>query len=55
MGYKLLGFGVWQIGKWYIRRRLNGVRSKLVIGGLAGVVIAGVIAGQRAAQRQPFT
>jgi hypothetical protein len=47
MGYKLLGFAVWQGGKWYLRRRFSGARRKLVIAGLTGVVIAGLVASQR--------
>jgi hypothetical protein len=49
MGYKLLGFAVWQGGKWYIRRRFSGTRRKLVIAGLSGLVLAGVLAAQRQA------
>jgi hypothetical protein len=47
MGYKILGFVVWQGGKLYLRGRLHGARRKLAIAGLAGVVIAGVVAAQR--------
>jgi hypothetical protein len=47
MGYKILGFVVWQGGKLYARRRFQGVRRKLFVAGLAGVVIAGVVAAQR--------
>jgi hypothetical protein len=47
MGYKILGFAVWQGGKWYARRRFQGARRRLVVAGLAGVVIAGVLAAQR--------
>ena len=27
MGYKALGFIVWQGGKWYARRKLSGASS----------------------------
>ncbi len=47
MGYKLLGFAVWQGGKWYIRRRFNGTRRKLVIAALAAVLVGGAVAAQR--------
>lgn len=47
MGYKILGFAVWQGAKWYIRLRFQGARRPLVVAGLAGVVIAGVLAAQR--------
>jgi len=50
MGYKILGFAVWQGGKWYLRRRFKGAPPKLAVGGLAGVVLAGVLfAAQRRA------
>jgi hypothetical protein len=47
MGYKLLGFAVWQGGKWYMRRRLHGAGQKVVIAGLAGGLLAGGFAVQR--------
>ncbi len=50
MGYKLLGFAVWQGGKWYMRKRLSGIRPKLVVAGLSGLVLAGILAA--VAQRQ---
>ena len=49
MGYKLLGFAVWQGSKWYVKRRAHGMRRKAVITGLAGVAVAGLLV---AAQRQ---
>ena len=48
MGYKILGFAVWQGGKWYMRRRLAGTGQKVVIAGLAGGALAGGFALQRA-------
>jgi hypothetical protein len=51
MGYKLLGFVVWQGGKWYLRRRMQGLRPKLAVGGVAVLVLAGVAAGVVASQR----
>jgi hypothetical protein len=42
-GYKLLGFAVWQGGKWYLRRRVAvrriAVKGALVAGGLAGAAL----------------
>jgi hypothetical protein len=34
-GYKLLGFAVWNGGKWYLRQRMPSPRS-LLLKGLAG-------------------
>jgi hypothetical protein len=51
MGYKLLGFVVWQGGKWYLRRRMQGLWPKLAVGGLAALVLAGIAAGVLASQR----
>jgi hypothetical protein len=47
MGYKLLGFAVWQGGKWYVRRRTTGVARKAAIGSLAALALGGAIAAQR--------
>jgi hypothetical protein len=50
MGYKLLGFAVWQGGKWYMRRRFKGFRRKAAIAGVSAMVVAGVVlAGRQAA------
>jgi hypothetical protein len=49
MGYKLLGFAVWQGSKWYMRRRLSGVRAKLAVAGLGAAVVAGVLVAGRQA------
>jgi hypothetical protein len=47
MGYKILGFVVWQGSKWYVRRRLSGARAKMAIAGLSAAVIAGVVVAGR--------
>jgi hypothetical protein len=47
MGYKILGFAVWQGGKWYMRRRLHGASRKLAIAGLVAGLVAGGVAVQR--------
>jgi hypothetical protein len=44
MGYKALGFIVWQGGKWYARRKLGGTGSKLAIAGLGAAAVAGLVA-----------
>jgi hypothetical protein len=52
MAYKLLGFVVWQGGKWYLRRRFHGTRRKLAVTALAGLFIAGAVAVQRRHESQ---
>ena len=50
MGYKLLGFAVWNIGKLVVRRKVRSAAStrNLAIAGVVGVAIAGaLIAGSR--------
>ena len=49
MGYKLLGYAVWQGGKWYAKRRLRGAQRELAIAGVAALVLTG---GILAASRQ---
>jgi hypothetical protein len=36
-GYRVLGFAVWQGGKWYLRRRLPSPRRVLLAGLAAGL------------------
>jgi uncharacterized membrane protein YiaA len=47
MGYKLLGYIVWNIGKWYARRRANEARRGIAVAAIAGLVLAGVAAAAR--------
>jgi hypothetical protein len=48
MGYKLLGFAVWQGGKWYLRRRVGDTKRKVVLASLAAAAVGGAVAvGQR--------
>lgn len=47
-GYRLLGFAVWQGGKWYLRRRLPSRRT-IVVSGL--VVCAGLTGATLLARR----
>jgi hypothetical protein len=49
MGYKVLGFAVWQGSKWYLRRRMSGARVKLAIAGVGAAVVAGVLVAGRQA------
>ncbi len=48
MAYKLLGYIVWQGGKWYARRRAREARGTLAVWAVVGLVIAGVLAAPRA-------
>lgn len=53
MGYKVLGFAVWQGTKWYLRRRATGVKAKAAIAGAGALVLAGAaVAGRQAAAHQ---
>jgi hypothetical protein len=50
MGYKVLGFLVWQGAKFYLRRQVSGPRAKLAVAGVSAAVLAGaVVAGRQAA------
>lgn len=49
MGYKVLGFAVWQGGKWYVRRRMTGMRAKLALAGIGAVAVAGALAAGKQA------
>jgi hypothetical protein len=40
--YKLLGFAVWQGGKWYLRRRLPSARRIVLTGLAAGAGLTAV-------------
>ncbi len=45
MGYKLLGFVVWQGAKLYLRKRFPHAQRNLAIAGLSGLLLAGVAVG----------
>jgi hypothetical protein len=52
MGYKFLGYAVWQGAKWYLRGRLPGQSRKpsartLAIVGAGGALLAGAVVAQR--------
>jgi hypothetical protein len=49
MGYKFLGFAVWQAAKWYLHKRFPHAQRNLAIAGVGGLLVAGVAVG---AQRQ---
>lgn len=49
MGYKFLGFAVWQGGKWYLRRRYPLLANRKAVAGAAvavGLVVAAVAGGR---------
>jgi sulfite exporter TauE/SafE len=47
MGYKLLGYIVWQVGKWYARRRAREARRGVAVAAVIALVLAGVLAAAR--------
>lgn len=52
MGYKLLGFVVWQVGRRVARRKLAGATPSrnVMVAGAVGVAVAGLlVAGRRSA------
>lgn len=42
MGYKILGYVVWQVMKLYVRRRARDVKPALIAAGVGAVALAGV-------------
>jgi hypothetical protein len=49
MGYKILGFAVWQGTKWYVRRRMSGLGAKVALGAVSAAAVAGIVAAGRQA------
>jgi hypothetical protein len=50
MGYKILGFAVWNGAKWYLRRRYGVLASRKALAvGVVGMAIAALAAGSRRA------
>jgi len=47
MGYKVLGFAVWQGTKWYLRRQVSGTKSKAAIAGVGVALLAGAALASR--------
>jgi hypothetical protein len=52
MGYKLLGYGVWQALKWYLQGRVPGASRKLpsrriALAGLGTVLAGAALFAQR--------
>ncbi|WP_187368823.1 hypothetical protein [Baekduia soli] len=47
MGYRILGFAVWNGAKWYLRRRYGGSK-KYLAAGVVGVAVVGLaVAGAK--------
>ena len=48
MGYKILGYAVWNGAKWYLRRRYGGGPKKAAAAGIVGVgIVALAVAASR--------
>jgi hypothetical protein len=50
MGYKILGYVVWNGGRWYLRRRYGHLvpsRTAVVAGVTGAAVLALVVAGEK--------
>jgi hypothetical protein len=45
LGYKLLGFAVWQGAKWYLHKRFPHAQRNLAIAGVGGLLLAAVAVG----------
>jgi hypothetical protein len=49
MGYKLLGFVVWRVARWYVRQRWQkGKRRVIALGAIAALGVGGALVAQRA-------
>ena len=42
-GYKLLGYTVWHVGKWYLRKRLPPARTLAISALAAGVGLTAMV------------
>jgi hypothetical protein len=51
MGYKLLGFAVWQGAKLYLRRHYSPTPRWMIAVGAVGLAVAGAVVAQRQASR----
>jgi hypothetical protein len=47
LGYQVLGYAVWNGGKWYLRRRYGDAPRKIVAAGVVALVIAALLLGGR--------
>jgi hypothetical protein len=46
MGYKVLGYGVWQGVKWYVRGK-TPARTIVIAGATGGALIVGAVLAQK--------
>jgi hypothetical protein len=53
MDDRLLGTILWQLAKWWLRRRLRHVGRKAAIAGVFGLAALGVVAALRQPDRLP--
>lgn len=51
MKYKVIGFAVWNGGRWYLRRRYGDAPRKLFAGGVIAVAATGAVLAQRRASQ----
>ncbi|MDQ6745167.1 MAG: hypothetical protein M3Z27_04000 [Actinomycetota bacterium] len=49
MGYKILGYTVWRVGKWYARRKMQASQRTIAIAGVSTALVAGAVVAGRAA------
>jgi len=49
MKYKVLGFAVWNGGRWYLRRRYGDAPRKLFAAGVVAAALTGTVLAQRRA------
>jgi hypothetical protein len=50
LAYQVLGYAVWNGGKWYVRRRYGDAPRKVAVaGGVAALVVALLLGGRRLA------
>ena len=52
MKYKVLGFAVWNGGKWYLHRRYGDAPRKLLAAAAVGAVAVGAVVAQRRASSE---
>ena len=51
MKYKVIGFAVWNGGRWYLRRRYGDTPRKLFAAGVIAAALGGGLIAQRRASQ----